>query len=156
MRQRQANLLAAEQCDATVRDRIEAKQGHFVVETVLASDKYKPIIERARQLGWNILFVYVALPSIEEAFRRVAARVADGGHNVPESRIRKRWPISLGNLAWFWVRVDSCFLFLNPPSFGQPELIASKQKGWTRISLTKEYPHVIAPLIEATRKECGL
>ena len=115
-----ANRLAADQCDATVRARIEARQGHFVIETVLASDKYKVIIEHALRIGWNILFVYVALPSIEESIRRVAKRVADGGHDVPEFKIRKRWPISLGNLPWFWSRVQSCHLFMNRPRFASP------------------------------------
>ena len=151
-----ANRRAADQCDSVVRERIEAKHGHFVVETVLASDKYKGIVERAQNLGWNILFVYVALASIDESVSRVATRVGQGGHDVPEAKIRKRWPISFGNLPWFWLRVESSLLFLNPPRFGSPKLLAAKQEGWTRILLTKECPHAVSHLLEATAKECGV
>ena len=81
-----ANRLAADEVERIVRERIETKDGSFVVETVLASEKYKAIVDRARKLGWNILFIYVALPSMEESLRRVATRVAEGGTTFPRLR----------------------------------------------------------------------
>jgi predicted ABC-type ATPase len=81
---------------------------------------------------------------------------ADSVEVLPDNKIRKRWQMSLHNLPWFWIRVQSCLLFLNPPDFGSPKLLASKQEGWTRILLTNECHHTTAALLEATAEECGL
>jgi predicted ABC-type ATPase len=151
-----ANRMAAEQCESMVRERIEARTDHFVIETVLASDKYKAIVDDATGLGWNILFVYVALPSLEEAIHRVALRVSQGGHDVPVAKIRKRWPISLGNLSWFWAKTQPCFLFLNPAEFGKPRVLAWKQGGWTSVRHARDCPHAVAPVLVATAADCGV
>lgn len=146
-----ANQLAADQCESRVRALIEKREGHFVIETVLASEKYKDIVTRALALRWNVLFAYVALPSIDAAIERVAARVARGGHDVPESKIRKRWPISLQNLSWFWLRATACVLMLNKD---MPQLLASKQQGWTRIWEKEPCPHALGPVLRATAEAC--
>jgi predicted ABC-type ATPase len=149
----EANKQAADETDELVRKRIESREGHFVVETVLSTEKYKPVFERARQLGWNILFVYVALISVDEAIRRVAHRVTQGGHDVPEAKIRQRWPKSLANLSWFWQRADACFLFFNPSDFQNPVHLASKQKSWLSIRVTHDCLHALSAVLDATARE---
>ncbi|WP_375761199.1 AAA family ATPase [Corallococcus exercitus] len=151
--QSEANRRAADQCEQDVRTLIEKRRAHFVIETVLASDKYRSIVQRALELEWNILFVYVALPSVEAALDRVRIRVAKGGHDVPEEKVRKRWPVSLRNLAWFWRSANACVLMLNED---KPVLLASKQKGTTRIVETTQCPHAVGPVLKATAEACGV
>jgi predicted ABC-type ATPase len=152
----EANVRAANACESDVRDRIETRRGNFVIETVLASDKYKEIVGRALELNWNVMLVYVAVSSVEESVRRVAHRVKNGGHDVPEAKIRKRWDITLANLEWFWEKVQVCFLFFNPPDFGEPRLLAQKQEGHTLISLKKEKVPALASVLRAVGSECGV
>lgn len=120
-----ANKAAADLCEADVRRRIESGQGSFVIETVLSTDKYQAIVQRALEREWNVLFLYIALRTVEDSIARVAARVARGGHDVPEDRIRKRWPLSRRNIAWYWERA-SVSLLLQNPEIGAQWLIAER------------------------------
>ncbi|RKH13372.1 hypothetical protein D7V77_40580 [Corallococcus sp. CA041A] len=151
--QPEANRRAANQCEEDVRTLIEKRRAHFVIETVLASDKYRSIVQRALELEWNILFVYVALPSVEAALERVRIRVAHGGHDVPEEKVRKRWPVSLQNLAWFWRSATACMLVHNED---QLSLLASKQQGTTTIFEAPPCPHAVGPVLKATAEACGV
>jgi predicted ABC-type ATPase len=67
-----ANKRAADACEQRVRHLVEGGSRSFVIETVLSTDKYKPIVERAQEKGFRLLFVYVVLASVEEAVQRVA------------------------------------------------------------------------------------
>ncbi len=121
-----ANLLAAKSAERIVRNRIAAKSGHFAIETVLSTDKYRDIVEEAIRLGWRFLFIYIVIDSVEESIRRVAHRVSFGGHDVPNDKLRKRWALSRANMPWFWNRATSAFLYWNPPGFGTPTKEAEK------------------------------
>ncbi len=96
-----ANRRAADACEERVRHLVEVAHHSFVIETVLSTDKYKSIVKRAQEMGFAFLFVYVVLASVEEAIARVALRVAQGGHDVPAGKIRKRWPRSFERMPWF-------------------------------------------------------
>lgn len=48
--------------------------------------------------GWCVELIYLALPSIEISRRRVAERVAHGGHNISAQELERRFPRSLINL----------------------------------------------------------
>ena len=76
---------------------IELKED-FTFETVLSSHYKMDILEKAKSEGYFIkcIFVLTVDPSVNVA--RVAARVALGGHNVDESKIRSRYEKSLGNI----------------------------------------------------------
>ena len=71
--------------------------------------------------------IYVLLGTVERQIARVRGRVADGGHDVPEDRIRARRTRSFVQLAWFAEQVDRLLVFDN--SSAEPMLIASKTRG---------------------------
>ena len=71
----------------------------FVVETTLAGKTFGQFINRAREQGYLITLVFVFLDSDDLCVRRVARRVAKGGHLVPETDIRRRFTRSIAN---FW------------------------------------------------------
>ena len=50
-----------------------------------------------RNQWYHILLVFLSLASADMAVARVAARVAQGGHNVPEADIRRRFAAGLKN-----------------------------------------------------------
>jgi predicted ABC-type ATPase len=127
--ERVLNLAAAEFCEARVRSALEERKTSISIETVLSTDKYKPIIRLARRRGYAVLFVYVLLPSVSVAIARVAHRVKKGGHNVPARKVRSRWKRSLANVAWFWGCADRAFVFDNGSK--TPILVAQRDSELT-------------------------
>ncbi|MCK6480176.1 MAG: AAA family ATPase [Planctomycetes bacterium] len=80
----------------------------FAFETTLASRTFAPWLGRMRRSGYAAHLVFLSLPSEELALARVAARVRDGGHDVPEEVVRRRYKAGLRNLITLYSRaVDS-------------------------------------------------
>ena len=66
--------------------------------------------------------VFLSLPTAELAIARVAARVAQGGHDVPEDDIRRRFRAGLDNFRRIYQPlVDGWVLYDN--SGAQPVLL---------------------------------
>jgi predicted ABC-type ATPase len=63
----------------------------FAFETTLAGLSYLRHIRRWQADGYHVTLFYLKLPSPEMAIARVAERVRQGGHNVPEAVIRRRF-----------------------------------------------------------------
>ena len=62
----------------------------------------------------RVKLIYLSLPSVEMAIERVAARVAQGGHHVPEEIVRRRFSAGLHNfhhtnkqLVDIWILYDN-------------------------------------------------
>jgi hypothetical protein len=81
--------------DAAVEEAITARRD-VMVETVLSSRKFEPTVTAALQAGYKFGFVYVTVRSVELNIQRVALRVEEGGHDVPEDRVRSRRERSRG------------------------------------------------------------
>lgn len=86
----------------------------FCVETNLADRGYAKRIAVWREQDYTVRLIFAALESPELALRRVATRVASGGHEVPEAVIRRRWAAGLRALFDLympivdrWVLLDS-------------------------------------------------
>lgn len=63
----------------------------FAIETTLATRSLKKMIAKAQKEGYSITLLYFWLNSPDLAVARVKARVAAGGHNIPEDTIRRRY-----------------------------------------------------------------
>lgn len=70
----------------------------FTIETTLSGNHYLQLMSSLKQQGWQINLLYIGIDNPETSIRRVAQRVAQGGHNVPISDIRRRYQRSLNNL----------------------------------------------------------
>lgn len=97
------------------------------VETVLSTDKYRVLVERARTLGFEFRLLYVFLRTADMNVERVRLRVLKGGHGVPEEKIRSRREKSLAQLPWFLDQADMALVYDN--SGAQPHLVAEKVGG---------------------------
>jgi len=67
------------------------KRESFAFETTLSGSNYIHHIEKWRKEGYEVILFFLKLPSEEMAINRVKLRVAEGGHNVPEDVIRRRY-----------------------------------------------------------------
>jgi predicted ABC-type ATPase len=86
----------------------------FAFETTLASRSFVPFLRRLSEDGYRLSLIYVWLRTPELAVQRVAARVSQGGHAVPDETIRRRYRRGLINflqryqpLADDWVLCDN-------------------------------------------------
>ena len=69
----------------------------FAFETTLAERAPLRWIRAWRAHGYRVTLFYLRLSSVDLAITRVRARVEQGGHNVPESDIRRRFPKGWSN-----------------------------------------------------------
>ncbi len=63
----------------------------FVTETVFSHPSKIELIDKARASGFTIIVMHVGVESPELSVARVGARVDEGGHIVPEEKIRSRY-----------------------------------------------------------------
>ena len=70
----------------------------FAFETTLAGLSYLSRIKQWREQGYHVSLFFLCLPDAETAIARVAERVRQGGHHIPESVVRRRFAAGLRNL----------------------------------------------------------
>lgn len=75
----------------------------FAFETTLSSKTLATLLARARSAGFDVELIYLALPDATTAIERVAARVKQGGHDIPITVIRRRFHRSLKNLFGLYI-----------------------------------------------------
>ncbi len=68
-----------------------ARRQDLAVESTLAGRAYIRHIREWRELGYHVRIVFLQLPAVDLAIARVSQRVAQGGHNIPEDVIRRRF-----------------------------------------------------------------
>jgi len=71
---------------------------HFSFETTLGGDSITQLLEHALEQGMEVRVWYAGLDSPEKHIARVQARVKRGGHDIPETAIRRRFDQSRLNL----------------------------------------------------------
>ena len=83
----------------------------FAFETTLAGRGYVRMIRQWRTDGYKVRLIFLSLPTPEEAIKRVALRVQQGGHHIPKQLIRRRFDSGLHNFKtiyrlcvddWLW------------------------------------------------------
>ena len=67
----------------------------FCVETTLATRSLMGIIQEAKSKGYEITLLYFWISSPTIAIERVRARVAAGGHNIPDDVVKRRYLMGL-------------------------------------------------------------
>jgi len=90
-------IRAAELLLKRIDELVEARSS-FSFETTLAARSYRKSINDWKELGYQVFLIYLWLPSADLAVQRVATRVKEGGHNIPEEVVRRRYRRGLGNL----------------------------------------------------------
>ena len=73
------------------------RRDSFAFETTLSGRMYARHISVWREQGFIVKLFFLRLTSPELAIARVRQRVQEGGHNVPEETIRRRFTSGLRN-----------------------------------------------------------
>jgi len=106
-----------------IRRRIHAGES-FAFETTLAGRHYARLIPIWQRVGYHVRMIFLSLPTADLAVARVSARVAQGGHSVPEHVVRRRFDAGLKNFHNIFCRmVNSWALYDNSGPI--PTLVAA-------------------------------
>ena len=121
-----------------------AKRGaDFGFETTLSGRSHLRLIRQLKNKGYAAHFFFLWVPSVDLALSRVRARVSEGGHNVPEAVVRRRFGRSIRNFFIHYRRLaDSWSLFDN--SGATPIVIAFEKQGETHIMEREIYNELVA------------
>jgi predicted ABC-type ATPase len=88
-----AGRLMLEEIDSCVR-----RGDNFAFETTLSGLGYLRRIRDWRRCGYHVSLFFLSLPSVDLAIARVAERIRQGGHAIPEDVIRRRFVAGRRNL----------------------------------------------------------
>ena len=117
------------------------KRENIAIETTLAGRTYFSLFEKMKNIGYSMNLFYLWIPDLEIAKKRVAERVANGGHNVPVKDIERRFKRSLENFEGYSKIMDTILFFDN--SNETPELIFEKINDKINISNNELYLEII-------------
>lgn len=90
-----------------------ARKQTYAFETTLGGNTITQLLIEAAQAGMKVKIWYAGLESVELNLARVKARVGQGGHDIPEADIHKRWDSSRRNLIKLLPYLDSLRLYDN-------------------------------------------
>jgi predicted ABC-type ATPase len=94
-----------------------AKGESFAFETTLANRSYARSIREWQAAGYHVSLWFLALPSAEAALARVAQRVLQGGHHIPDEVVRRRFVAGRANFEQLYGGlVDAWILYDNSES----------------------------------------
>jgi predicted ABC-type ATPase len=113
---------------ARVRALAEERED-FAFETTLASLTFARWLRELRAAGHRTHLVFLSLPSADLAVARVAERVKDEGHDVPEQTIRRRFTTGLNNFFGLYRSVVDSWQLYDNSSDGGPRILAVGQHG---------------------------
>ena len=100
------------------------KRESFAFETTLSGHSYARTIPEWRTAGYRVRLIFLALPNADMAISRVKTRVAQGGHNVSSSVVRRRFEAGLANFQDIYMHlVDDWEWYDN--SGNSPQLISA-------------------------------
>ncbi len=104
----------------------QARQ-NFAFETTLSGRAYLHHIQKWKAAGYRVELIFLQLQSANEAVARVAQRVKQGGHDIPEAVIRRRFEAGLENFNRYYApSVDAWALYDN--SSESPQLLDWSEK----------------------------
>ena len=84
------DLEAAQKADEMRNYLVEDRQG-FTFETVLSTERNLNLLKKAKDAGFFVRCVYVLTADPKINVHRVKVRHNNGGHDVPEEKIRTRY-----------------------------------------------------------------
>ena len=86
----QEHAYDASRAAAEERDRLLAEQASFITETVFSHPSKVELVRVAVELGYRVHLHVILIPE-NTSVQRVEFRVKQGGHTVPEEKIRQRY-----------------------------------------------------------------
>jgi predicted ABC-type ATPase len=109
---------------ARLRELASQRQS-FAFETTLASRTFAPWLADLIRTDYQFHLIFLWLPSADMAVARVASRVREGGHDVPEATIRRRYEAGLRNFSELYQPMARTWRLCDNSGAPQTRLIAA-------------------------------
>lgn len=118
-----------------LRNQYVQNRQSFIFETVFSDAKGEKvtILKAMQDSGYLVLLVFIGIPSSNVSQARVIGRVLQGGHDVPDDRIKNRFPQTLKNLQRAIARIENILLLDNNRAdnpFAPVALIENGKPSW--------------------------
>ena len=108
-----------------------AKGEDFATETTLSGRTYAKRIRRWRAAGYRVAIIYLRVPSADHSVARVARRLREGGHHIPEAVIRRRFERSWRNFRDLYRKVvDEWRVYDNS---GEVPVLLEESEEWNAV-----------------------
>ncbi len=101
-------------------ERAIAQRLDFAFETTLGGETMTALLERAADAGLAVHVWFAGLANVELHLARVRRRVAKGGHDIPEGKIRERYDRGRENLIRLLPRLAQLHVYDNSTE-GDPD-----------------------------------
>ena len=161
MSQLEANSLAWQEGRRLLETAIDERRD-FAFETTLGGNTMPSLLEKAISEGIEVRIWYVGLEGADLHVARVRSRVAMGGHDIPEAKIRERYSRSRINLIALLPKLTELKVFDNTeegdPQKGQlpsPRLLLTRFTADRRTCATPRVPEWAKPIIQAAIETSG-
>jgi len=114
--------LAAGRLFLSELDRLAKARVNFAFEATLSGLVYMARLRRWKAAGYRIEIVFLRLPSARLALRRIAARVKQGGHDVPRADVLRRFTRGWNNFQTIYRPLSDAWTVYDN-SGGKPRLL---------------------------------
>ena len=129
-----ASRIALRRMDALVADGAD-----FAFESTLSGRAYAARLRRWRGTGYRVSIIYLRLASADQAVERVARRVREGGHYIPEPVVRRRFERSWKNFEELYRDVaDEWCVYDNS---GRTPVLIARSPGWRGVREKRAGPY---------------
>lgn len=100
---------------ATLRAALVTRRESFLFETVLSDPTGEKVKQLASydKLGYTVVLIFIRIDSAEESIKRVAMRVSQGGHDIPDDKLRTRFERTRANLERAIERLPHVLVYSN-------------------------------------------
>jgi predicted ABC-type ATPase len=157
----EANGLAWEEGRRRLESAISSRFS-YAFETTLGGHTIPALLLEATHAGIEVIVWFAGLSSPEQHITRVRARVAAGGHDIPEDMIRKRWETSRINLIALMPHLTELKVFDNSEeglpdrgTFPEPQLLLHWRHGRIAapgVKTLRTTPEWAKPIVAAAMK----
>ena len=130
------DLEAAQKAEA-IRNKLVEKKADFTFETVLSTERNLLLLRKAKETGYVVQCIYVLTCNADINVARVRGRVLEGGHDVSESKIRKRYIKALELLPQV---IDVCDKIIIYDNSIMPSLVFKKDENGNDYFPTEIWP----------------
>jgi len=116
---------------ASIRRELVCKRESFIFETVLSD----PVGEKVDQLasyealGYTVVLIFIRIESPDESIKRVAMRASQGGHDVPDAKLRARFARTQANLKRAIQRLPHVIVYSNEDLGNPYQFVAYYENG---------------------------
>jgi predicted ABC-type ATPase len=131
-----------------LRRSLLGQRDSFVFETVFSDPVGEKVtfLEEATRCGYAVLLCYIGLSSSAQSIERVAMRVSQGGHDVPDDKLMSRFSRTLDNLRRAISRLPNILVFDNS-DLRTPYRLVARFEHQQLVQLNEPVPDWLRPLV---------